>query len=487
MIRKLRLLIILLVIAALVGTAYWYFNQNPEQLSQLQHQVGLITGTEASGVQSVSGYIETEEVNMAAETGGRITRLLADEGDFVKAGQVIVELDTALLETQIRQAEAKIATAKAQLAKIEAGVREEEIAKAEAAVAVAEANVAAASTKWQDAITLRDNPQELDMQIDAAQTALELAELKIAQQAPLKDVGEANWELGQHRVTIIEEGRDIKIIVPENPGDFSIPDNIDLEEDLEGAEPGDEIRAHYNFKEGEKRQAYTDWNLAGTNMWQAWVDLNNAVQARADAETALQDLKRLRNDPQEAQVRVARAEAAYQTALAELAVAEAQVASLKAVPRPEQVKVAQAQVEQAEASLIGLQVQRDKHTLTAPLAGWVVERVAHEGEMAVPGVPLMTLADLSQMTLTVYVPEPDIDTVSIGQQVNVFVDAFPNEPFPGRITFINDEAEFTPKNVQTKEERVNTVFAVKIKLDNPNQRLRPGMPADAVLSRGPKL
>jgi HlyD family secretion protein len=105
----------------------------------------------------------------------------------------------------------------------------------------------------------------------------------------------------------------------------------------------------------------------------------------------------------------------------------------------------------------------------------------------VPGVALLTLADLSDVTLTVYVPEPDIDTISVGQNVNVFVDTFPGEPFTGHITFINSEAEFTPKNVQTKEERINTVFAVKIKLDNEDQRLKPGMPADAVLPAGQGL
>jgi multidrug resistance efflux pump len=149
--------------------------------------------------------------------------------------------------------------------------------------------------------------------------------------------------------------------------------------------------------------------------------------------------------------------------------------------------MAEAQVKQAEANLMALMVQRDKHILTTPLAGWVVERVVHEGEMAVPGAPLLTLADLSRVTLTVYVPEPDVDTVSIGQKVNVFVDAFPDQPFPGRIIFINDEAEFTPKNVQTREERINTVFAVKIELENEAQQLKPGMPADAILSEGPKL
>ncbi len=487
MIRKLRPLIIILVLAGIVGCGYWYFNQHPEQLTQFKVKLGLLTEAEAAGIYQVSGFIEADEVNVATEIGGRISRIAADEGDFVAAGQPLVELDTALLEAEVQQALAKIATAKAKLDRVNAGIRAEEIARAEAAVTVAEANAAAASTRWQDAITLRDNPQELDMQIDAAKTALELAELKIAQGIPLKDVGEARWELGQQQVTTIEDGFDFQIEIPKDARKMSIPDNVTLKEELAGAAPGDEIEAHYEFKEGDKRQAWENWNLAGADMWQAWVDLNNAVAARDDAETALNDLLRLRNDPQEAEIQVAQAKAAYDTTLAQVAVAEAQLASLKTQPRPEQVAVAEAQLKQAEASLAALQVQLDKHTLISPGAGWVVERVAHEGEMAVPGAALLTLADLSSVTLTVYVPEPDIGMISLGQTVNVFVDAFPNRPFPGQITYISPEAEFTPKNVQTKEERMNTVFAVKIKLDNREQLLKPGMPADAVLSERPKL
>lgn len=485
--HKLRPLIIILVLAGIVGSGYWYFSHNPEQFTQLKVKLGLLTEAEAAGIYQVSGFIEAEEVDVAAEIGGRISRIAADEGDFVEAGQPLVKLDTALLQAEVQQALAKIATAKAKLDRVNAGVRAEEIARAEAAVTVAEANAAAASTRWQDAITLRDNPQELDMQINAAKTTVELAELRITQGIPLKDVGEARWELGQQQVTTIEDGFDFQIEIPRDNPRVSIPGNVELKEELAGAAPGDEIEAHYEFKEGDKRQAWENWNLAGADMWQAWVDLNNAVAARDDAETALNDLLRWRNDPQEAEIQVAQAKAAYDTALAQVAVAEAQLASLKAQPRSEQVTVAEAQLKQAEASLAALQVQLDKHTLLSPNAGWVVERAAHEGEMAVPGAALLTLADLSSVTLTVYVPEPDIGTISLGQTVNVFVDAFPGRPFPGQIIYISDEAEFTPKNVQTKEERMNTVFAVKIKLDNPEQLLKPGMPADAVLSERPKL
>lgn len=451
--HKLKPFIILLVIAGIVGAGYAYFTRYPDELTQLQLRLGLIREDQTDGQYSVSGFIEADEIILAAEIKGRITRITVEEGDFVEADQVLVELDTALLEAEIAQTQAKIETAKAHLAKIKAGVRAEEIAKAEAAVSMAEANAEAAQTLWQNAIMLRDNPQELEMQIDAAKTALELAELKIEYAIPLKDVGEAMWELRRwQRDDVFEEtftckrGKCFTIRAPE----------------------------------GAKQQVSVTWNLAGADMWEAWVDLNTAIVERDNAEIALNDLLQIKSDPQEAHVQVVDAEAAYQTAQVEVAVAQAQLDLLKAGARKEQIAVAQAQVEQAEAVLASLNVQRDKRTLLAPLAGWVVEQPAHEGEMATPGAPLMTLADVTDVTLTIYVPEPDIDTLSIGQQVDVFVDAFPGEAFAGRLIFINDEAEFTPKNVQTKEERINTVFAVKIKLDNEDQRLKPGMPADAI-------
>lgn len=459
--HNLRPIIIILVIIALIGTGYSYLQQHPDQLRQLQFRFGLISELEATGIYSVSGYIEAEAVDLAAETGGRIARIIVDEGDFVEAGQTLIELDTGLLETEVQQARAKIGTAKANLTKLKAGVRAEEIAKAEAAVAVAEAEAEATYSQWQDAITLRDNPQELDMQIDAARTALALAELQIAYAIPLKDAGEAQWELGKQQWEYAYDKHRLCRTIPLS---------------------GERKCITFELPEGVKQDAGVAWNYAGADMWEAWVDLNTAVAGHEDVQLALNDLLRLRNDPQEAQLQVAQAEAAYQTALAEVEAAKAQLEILKAGFRAEQISVAQAQVEQAEAALAALMVNRDRHTLSAPLAGWVVERVAHEGEMAIPGEALLTLADLSRLTLVVYVPETDIKLVSIGQKIKVVVDAFPGQSFTGHITFINDEAEFTPRNVQTKEERVQTVFAVKIKLENEAQRLKPGMPADAILA-----
>jgi multidrug efflux pump subunit AcrA (membrane-fusion protein) len=166
-------ILILLAIVAL-GGGYWFYRQNPDTLVQLQRRLGILGEAQASETHTVSGYIEADEINLATETSGRIMLITLEEGDLAHGGQILVELDTALLEADVRQAKARIATAKAQLAKIKAGVRAEEIAKAEAAVAVAEAAAEAAYTRWQDAIHLRDNPQELDRQIDAARTTAEL-------------------------------------------------------------------------------------------------------------------------------------------------------------------------------------------------------------------------------------------------------------------------------------------------------------------------
>lgn len=486
--HKIFRLIIILAILGVAGGGYWYlWQQHPEQLAQVQTQLGLRGDTAASGIYSVSGFIEAEEVNVAAEIRGRMIRLAVEEGDLVQTGQTLVELDPALIEAQMRQAQAKVDTAKAQLAKIKAGVRPEEIAKAEAAVKQAQTGADAAQLLWQDAITLRDNPQELDIQIEAAQTALQLAELRIEQAVPLKEAAVAMNDLQAQQVKTIEEGKNFHFQLPPGFNKKMLPPNVDLNEDIGDAAPGDDIRAHAEFPEGTKQQASINWNLASADEWEKWVNLNSAQTAYADTQATLNDLLTLRNDPQAARVKVAQTEAVYQTALAQVEVAQAQLNLLWAGARPEQIAVAEAAVKQAEAGLTALQVQRNQHTLAAPLTGWVVELPAHEGEMSTPGMTLLTLADLNQMTLTVYVPAPKIGLVAVGQHVDVSVDAFSGESFTGQIIFINNEAEFTPKNVQSKEERVNTVFAVKIRLEDKTQRLKPGMPADVILASGPEL
>jgi HlyD family secretion protein len=120
-------------------------------------------------------------------------------------------------------------------------------------------------------------------------------------------------------------------------------------------------------------------------------------------------------------------------------------------------------------------------TITAPLSGNVSAVVFRRGETVLPGSPPVTIIDLDQTWLTVYLPERLLGKVRLGDPARVRVDAYPRKDFMGTVSFIAEQAEFTPKDIQTREERVNQVYRVKITLPNPDRILKPGMPADAVL------
>jgi RND family efflux transporter MFP subunit len=115
----------------------------------------------------------------------------------------------------------------------------------------------------------------------------------------------------------------------------------------------------------------------------------------------------------------------------------------------------------------------------APIDGAVITKNLQVGEVAFPGTPILTLADLNRVWIKIYVEEPVVGLVKTGDEARIRVDSYPDKTFGGKVTFISDEPEFTPKTVQTKEERTKLVFAVKIELDNPDLLLKPGMPADA--------
>jgi HlyD family secretion protein len=136
-------------------------------------------------------------------------------------------------------------------------------------------------------------------------------------------------------------------------------------------------------------------------------------------------------------------------------------------------------VAQAHAAVEALTVQKSKMTLVAPHAGYVVARWSHRGEIAAPNAPILKLADLDALTMTVYLPTSELGGVKVGDAAQVNVDGFAGRRFEGEVIFISPDAEFTPRNVQTQAERVNLVFAVKISLANPDHARKPGMPGDA--------
>ena len=116
--------------------------------------------------------------------------------------------------------------------------------------------------------------------------------------------------------------------------------------------------------------------------------------------------------------------------------------------------------------------------ITSPIDGVVLERLVEPGEFAAPGSTVMVVAPLDKLTLKIYVPENRYGQISLGQTYQIGVDSFPDQTFTGRVTFISDKAEFTPRNVQTTDSRQTTVYAVKLDLDPTGGKLKPGMPAD---------
>lgn len=141
-----------------------------------------------------------------------------------------------------------------------------------------------------------------------------------------------------------------------------------------------------------------------------------------------------------------------------------------------------AEIEPLDWQIQQLNDQLKKSTLIAPTSGTILETFKEAGELVMPGQPVAKMADLSTMTLRGYLSESQLSAVKIGQEVTVSVDApAGNKSFSGKITWISSKAEFTPKTIQTKEERVNLVYAVKIAVSN-DGTLKIGMPADASIN-----
>jgi HlyD family secretion protein len=143
-----------------------------------------------------------------------------------------------------------------------------------------------------------------------------------------------------------------------------------------------------------------------------------------------------------------------------------------------QLQQARIAVQLAQANLALLDDQIAKTTVVAPVDGVVMTRNAEPGSVVNAGAALLTLARLDELSITVYVPEDRVGEVSLGQTANVSVDSFPGVVFTAAVTYISDQAEFTPRNVETVSGRKNTVFAIKLKLNDTSEKLKPGMPAD---------
>ncbi len=450
--------LVALAVLALAAIGGWFYSQAGSLKAEAVLQnMGLPTNTPGEAIEA-SGTIEAEQVSVTPEIGGRILRISVDEGAEVQADQEVAWLDQGLLAAEVKKAEAAVTLAEAQLAQVRAGAKPEDITAAEASLEIALAARGGANAAWENTAAARDNPQQLNAQIDTART--QLAEAGGALQQAMAQVEAKSTERQTNK---------------------ELPDTVSSEFRFTVQTPSGPQVVRYKPKESMREPFRFEYDMSTYGWWRAWVDAEQARTAQEGTEQALENLLTMRERPLEANAMVDQAWTAYQQAKAEVAAAQAQLDLAKNGTAPEQIAVAEANVTRAKAALGALEVQSRKMTLRSPIKGLITELLANEGELAVPGVALMKVADLDSLTLTVYVPEDQLGRVKVGQTARVAVDSFPHKTFWGEVTYISPRAEFTPKNVQTKEERLNTVFAVKIHLPNPQRELKPGMPADALI------
>lgn len=183
-----------------------------------------------------------------------------------------------------------------------------------------------------------------------------------------------------------------------------------------------------------------------------------------------------------AQGEVSAAVAQAETAQAQQVGATADLHLLKEGSTGYTIRALLAAQQQAQAKLDQAMLQLEKTKITAPADGILLRSSIDQGEVAKTGANLFTMMKADQLKLKVYIPEAQLNRVQTGQTVGIQVDAYPGQTFTGKVSFISEKAEFTPKNVQTPDERTKLVFAVTIQITEGQGKIKPGMPADVILS-----
>lgn len=394
---------------------------------------------------TASGIIEAVQVNIAPELAGKAIEVLVDEGQPVSKGDPLLRLDPSLLTAQRAVASAGADSAKAALAAAQTKYDQ----TLEAALA---AQAAQRAKDWQTSAPSEfDQPNwyiEQEGQIAAAQAELEAAQSAI-------DDANANLE---------------KVIA-----DLKNSDYLKAEKDLADA------RAAFVIAEQVRDQASNASDSGGLN--EAAQDYyDDALTALEDAEEAYNDLMTgdEAEDIEYARGQVFVAQQRYDAAYARLLSLQTGADSPAVIAAAKEVDKAKSALAQAEANLAWMDAQSAKLEVKAPMDGIILTRNVEPGEFIQPGATTLTLANLNELTITVYIPEDRYGEISLGQTAEVTADSFPGEIFTATVVQIADKAEFTPRNVQTVEGRSSTVFAVKLKVEDPQGKLKIGMPADVV-------
>lgn len=436
-----------------------------------------------------SGVIEAHQINIAPELPGRIKEIPVREGSAVAAGDLLFTLEDDQLLIQKTQAASQYQGALVAQASAQAALE-----AAQAFLASSEANLIVVQTQYKQILAQAQALQGEERTADWNQLTPSQVDLPAwyFQQPEKIQAAEQIVDLawGDYQTELANFDKAVNEI--EENGFLEAEQRLAL------------AQAAYQIADTlrDSRVAYT-----GRQQLQEQIDLiyEGAEEELEEAQNAY-DL--ILADPQyetilQARARVSVARERYDLALDYLAqqysgvysldvlAADALVDQAQSALDQAQALVVQAEqglasadvaVSQAEAALQLVDLQLEKTRITSPITGVVLSQAVEEGEMIGAGYTALTIGDLSRLTVTVYLPEDRYGQIGLGDQADLSIDSYPDKIFEAQVIYISDQAEYTPRNVQTQEERQNTVYAVKLTVTDPEGILIPGMPADVILN-----
>ncbi|HEY9730629.1 MAG TPA: efflux RND transporter periplasmic adaptor subunit [Drouetiella sp.] len=391
----------------------------------------------------VTGTIQAKEIPVSSKIGGRIAKVLASEGQDVKKGDILVEFEAPELEAKKLQLEASIDRNKAQLQELTNGPRQPEIEKARAVADQAYAN-------WQ--MLKRGYRAEDISKAEAARGEAQANFDLLKRGYRNEEISQAKAVMDQAKVQLDFQKQDAeRYLALSKQGAVSTRDANELKSKQDAAFES------YNAA----KQAYTKM-IAGPRE----EEIRSAEQR---LQTAKANEQMMRRGPRPEEI-----EAAHDQYLS----AKESLILLEQGTRKEEIAQAQAQLKQSQGMLAELEAQLKERQVIAPVDAEVSVMDLHPGAVFNPQQSVATLTKLDEIWTRVYIPERELGRVHVGQEVDLKADAFPNRTFRGKVVQIPSVAEFTPRNVQTAEERSAQVFGLKITIDNKEHLLRGGMNAE---------
>jgi HlyD family secretion protein len=405
---------------------------------------------------TASGTIEAIEVTISPEIGGKVIEVPVDEGELVKTGDVLFRLDDTILQGQRAVAAATLDLAQASAATGKAALATAQDNYNVALDAARQASSSSRTSDWWAAnpdgytlpggyFTRADEITAAQSEVNAAASARDSAQssLNSLVSDPANSVFVAmEARLGSARVAFLV-AQDV-LNRANASSNFDLRNSAQLASDKAQTELVDAQSAYDGLKD-------TD---AARNIISARADLSALQERFNSAQDRLLALQIGENSPQ--------------VAAAQAVLNQAQAVADQAVQG----------ISQAKASLDLIDLQIAKMTIISPADGVILTRSIQPGEVVAPNSPALTLGHLDNLTITVYVPENLYGELSLGQSATMVVDSYPGESFAASVINIAEQAEFTPRNVQTVEGRSSTVFAIKLQVQDPSGKLKPGMPAD---------